>query len=205
MTFKSWFYDHFVAERYDRELAQLTEEFRQICIDRIEIKEGDVVLDLGCGTGLNQPIISEKIGTNGKIIGIDASQRMLAQAKTRATEHGYTAKLQLIQGDLRNLEQLIDSPVDAIVATLIFSVVPDWRNVFKVSFDLLKRGGGYGLVDNYWPKPGLRLWFMSWMFAADAKRPGFEPLQELSEEFVLEYHPPEAEIQFYIAHGKKAL
>ncbi len=58
-------------------------------------------------------------------------------------------------------------------------------------------------MDNFWPNPSLRLWFLSWTFAADAKRPGFEPLQAATEDFVLEFHPPDAEVQFYVAHATK--
>ena len=144
MTFKSWIYDHFIADKYDGELEEYTQGFRQICADRVGIKEGDVVLDLGC-----------------------------------------------------------DTPVDAVLATLIFSVVPNWREVFDLSFQTLKPGGRYGVMDNYWPKPTLRLWFGSWSFAANPKRPGFEPLQLHTEDFVLEYHPPDEESQFYVAHGTK--
>ena len=203
MTLKSRFYDHFVADRYDGELAEVTEEFRQICIDRVGIAEGDTVLDLGCGTGLNQPHLAARVGPGGRIIGIDASEKMLSQARARAASVGYADNLQLIHGDLRNLAQLVHGPVDAVVATLIFSVVPAWRDVFSASFELLKPGGRYGVMDNYWPNPSLRLWFLSWTFAADAKRPGFEPLEQSADDFVLEYHPPDADIQFYVAHGTK--
>ena len=203
MTLKSWFYDHFVADRYDKNLAEITDQFRKICMDRAGIKTGDTVLDLGCGTGLNQPHIASLIGPTGKIIGVDASEKMLSYARSRADQHGYADNLQLIQGDLRDLKALVDDSVDAVIATLIFSVVPDWREVFSASFDLLKPGGRYGVMDNYWPKPSLRLWLLSWTYAADAKRPGFQPLQQVAQDFALEYHPPDADVQFYIAHGSK--
>ncbi len=205
MTFKSWFYDHFVAARYDKTLAEITDDFRQICIDRTTVKAGDTVLDLGCGTGLNQPHLAARLRADagGKIIGVDASENMLAQARARAQAQGYADRLQLIQGDIRNLRQLVEGPVDVVIATLIFSVVPDWRNVFAASFELLKPGGRYGTMDNYWPNPSLRLWFLSWTFAADAKRPGFEPLQQAAADFQLEYHPPDADVQFYVAYGTK--
>ena len=203
MTFKSWIYDHFIADRYDKHIAEVTDELRQICVDQARLKPGDTVLDLGCGTGLNQPYLAEKIGPQGKIIGIDASAKMLSHAEKRAEEAGYSDRLQLIHGDLRQLDELLDVPVDAVVATLIFTVVPDWRSVFKTAYELLKPQGRYVIMDNYWPNPSLRLWLMSWSFAADPNRPGFEPLKKLAEDFVLEYYPPDADVQMYIAHGTK--
>ena len=205
MTFKSRLYDYFIAGRYDRNLAEITDEFRDLCLDRIGLRESDVVLDLGCGTGLNQPKIAGRLGTGGRIIGVDASTQMLAQAQKRAEEQGYADRLQLILGDLRKLPDLVAEPVDAVMASLIFSVVPDWRIVFAHSFNVLKPGGRYGIMDNYWPDPSLRLRLACVMYAADATRPGFDPLEQVAEDFTLEYHPPDAEIQFYIAHGTKPL
>lgn len=205
MTLKSWFYDHLVAARYDKVLAEYTDEFRKICIDRASIKAGDTVLDLGCGTGLNHPLLASRIGPDGRIIGVDASDKMLSHARARADEHGYTDRLQVIHGDLRQLDELVDGPVDAVIATLIFSVVPAWRDVFRASFNLLKPGGRYGAMDNYWPNPSLLPWLVSWaFFSADSKRPGFEPLQQATADFVLEYHPPDSDIPYYIAHGTKS-
>jgi ubiquinone/menaquinone biosynthesis C-methylase UbiE len=204
MTFKSWIYDKFIASRYDKELQDITQEFRQICIDRANIEAGQTVLEIGCGTGLNQPMLAAAVGEQGKIIAIDASTEMLAQAKARADEQGYGERIEFIHGDLRELKGLVSATPDVVIATLIFSVVPDWRQVFADSFELLKAGGRYSIMDNYWPKPSFRLWLASWTFVADAKRPGFQPLEQATDDFVLEYHPPDADIQFYIAHGTKS-
>ncbi|MEM7101310.1 MAG: class I SAM-dependent methyltransferase [Pseudomonadota bacterium] len=203
MTIKSWIYDNFVANRYDDALAEITEQFRQTCIEQTQIGLGQTVLDIGCGTGLNQPILASAVGEEGKIIAVDASTAMLAQAQDRAIAGGYADRITLIHGDLRQIHQLVTTPVDAVIATLIFSVVPDWRGVFTKSFELLRPGGRYGVMDNYWPNPSLRLWYLSWTFAANAKRPGFEPLQKAAEDFVLGYYPPDEDIQFYVAHGTK--
>ena len=203
MTIKSFFYDHFVAGRYDRELAEITDHFRTVLFDRVGIQPGDVVLDLGCGTGLNQPHLAERVGEQGRVVGIDASAQMLAQARARAESGGYGDRLTLIHGDARQVNQLVDVVPDVVIATLIFSVLPDWRNVFARTFEMLKPGGRYGIMDNYWPNPPLRLWFLSWTYAADAKRPGFEPLSQCAEDFELEYHPPDEAIQFYVAYGSK--
>ena len=203
MTVKSWLYDQFIADRYDDQLAELTKELREHCIEKANLQEGDTVLDLGCGTGLNQPLIADRIGSSGKIIGIDASNKMLSYAKTRAAKYGYEDRCQLIHGDLQKLEEIQATHVDCVVATLIFSVVADWRGVFASSFNLLKPGGRYVVMDNHWPNPSLRLWLMSWSFAADCKRPGFEPLQDVTHDFQLEYHPPDSDVQMYIAYGTK--
>jgi ubiquinone/menaquinone biosynthesis C-methylase UbiE len=203
MTIKSFLYDQFIAGRYDRTLAEVTDDFRRILFERMAIEPGATVLDLGCGTGLNQPHLAAAVGTEGRIIGVDASSQMLEQARARAEREDYADRLNLIQGDARQLDTLVRTSPDAVVATLIFSVVPAWRDVFRKSYDLLKPGGRYGVMDNYWPNPSLRLWFLSWTFAADAKRPGFEPLSRLAEDFQLEYHPPDSDVQFYVAYGTK--
>ncbi len=203
MSFKSRIYDYFIAGRYDRELAEFTDAFRKVLVDRIDVPLGGTVLDLGCGTGLNQPLLSERLGTTGSIVAIDASSQMLAQARARAERLGYADRVTFIHGDIRRVDELVKRTLDVVIATLIFSVVPDWRDVFRRSYALLKPGGSYGIMDNYWPEPTLRLWFLSWTYAANPKRPGFEPLQAVADEFGLEYHPPESDVQFYIAYGRK--
>jgi ubiquinone/menaquinone biosynthesis C-methylase UbiE len=68
---------------YDLELAPF-ESIRRKAIDRLELKRGDVVLDVGCGTGLSFGLLRQGIGSRGRIIGIEQSPDMLALARERA-------------------------------------------------------------------------------------------------------------------------
>jgi ubiquinone/menaquinone biosynthesis C-methylase UbiE len=204
MTLKSRFYDLFRASTYDAELAEITSDARQCAISHLSLQPGETVLDLGCGTGLNQPFLAEALGASGRIIGLDASAKMLEQAQARADRLGYSSQLSLVQGDARRLEAILatDDRPDAILATLIFSVVPDWRNVFQSSFKLLKAGGRYAIMDTYWADAPWRLMLMSWRYAADPKRAAFELLKGVSLDYHFENLPPDTD-SFYIASGAK--
>ncbi len=55
--------------------------WRKQAISRLNLKPGDTVVDIGCGTGLNFPFLYQAVTSRGKIIGVDLSEEMLAQAK----------------------------------------------------------------------------------------------------------------------------
>jgi ubiquinone/menaquinone biosynthesis C-methylase UbiE len=72
------------ARFYDLELA-LIEGVRRRAVERLGLKRGDTVLDVGCGTGLSFELLEQRIGRDaGKIIGIEQSSDMIAQARARA-------------------------------------------------------------------------------------------------------------------------
>lgn len=73
---------------------------RRLAVLRLLLKPGDVVLDVGCGTGLSFPLLEEAIGPDGHIIGIEQSPDMLARARRRMEESGW-----------RNVT-LIESPIE---------------------------------------------------------------------------------------------
>ena len=79
------------AKTYDREQTRNSgaEANRRRVIDLLQLRPGDVVLDAGCGTGLNFPALEEAIGPSGRIIGIDLSPDMLAKAQDRVAGHGW--------------------------------------------------------------------------------------------------------------------
>ena len=84
MTFKSRLYDLLIARHYDHDLETITADTRQRCVEQLGLKDGDTVIDLGCGSGLNQPYLDQALGLSGSIIGVDASIRMLRLAEERA-------------------------------------------------------------------------------------------------------------------------
>jgi demethylmenaquinone methyltransferase/2-methoxy-6-polyprenyl-1,4-benzoquinol methylase len=73
--------------------------YKKRTIELLQLKPGDTVVDLGCGTGLNFAPILADIGKSGKLIGVDLSQNMLARAAERITRYGWE-NVQLVESDM---------------------------------------------------------------------------------------------------------
>lgn len=107
---------------------------REAAIGLLELHPGDRVLDLGCGTGLNFPLLDAAVGPSGSIVGVDLSGSMLARAHARVRSHGWNhvclVQANAATADLRAIFR--DDGYDAIVATYTLSVIEDaesaWRN-----------------------------------------------------------------------------
>src|SRR3972149_12090846 len=79
-----------MAPKYDRRGARWPfAGLRRHAIDLLQLKPGDAVLDVGCGTGLAFPLLEEAIGSQGRIIAIDQSPDMLARARERVRTSGW--------------------------------------------------------------------------------------------------------------------
>ncbi|MGH8337016.1 MAG: class I SAM-dependent methyltransferase, partial [Gammaproteobacteria bacterium] len=74
------------AAVYDLELAPF-EPIRRMAIARLALQRGDVVLDVGCGTGLSLALLRQEIGAKGRIIAIDQSPEMIAKARERVVQN----------------------------------------------------------------------------------------------------------------------
>ncbi|HEX2545383.1 MAG TPA: methyltransferase domain-containing protein [Ramlibacter sp.] len=77
------------APHYDLELAPF-EPVRRQAIAQLAAETGATVLDIGCGTGLSFELLRDKVGAQGRIVGIDPSPDMLALARQRIARHGWT-------------------------------------------------------------------------------------------------------------------
>lgn len=110
-----------------------------------EIKEGDVVLDLGSGAGFDCFLAAKKIGENGRVIGVDMSEEMIKKAKTNAEKYGYK-NVEFRLGDIEKLP-VKDNSIDVVISNCVVNLAPNKSKVFKEAHRTLKKGGRMYLSD----------------------------------------------------------
>jgi demethylmenaquinone methyltransferase/2-methoxy-6-polyprenyl-1,4-benzoquinol methylase len=135
-------------------------------IDALGPEPGDEVLDVGCGTGLNFPLLQRRIGPSGRIVGIDRSARMLDQARRRAAKAGWNNVI-LIQADAVELDPATvraairnqggSGVSDAALATYSLSLMPKWRKAWANTTALLRDEARVAVVDMQDPVGWARL------------------------------------------------
>jgi arsenite methyltransferase len=103
------------------------------------IKEGDVVLDLGSGAGFDCFLASKKVGKTGKVIGVDMTEEMIAKARILARENGYS-NVEFRLGDIEKIPVDANS-VNVIISNCVINLAPDKAQVFKEAYRVLKTGG----------------------------------------------------------------
>jgi len=142
-----------VASRYDRmarwyrfagPLILLAPGFRRKAVKRLGLKRGDTALEIGCGTGRNLALLCEAVGTDGVVIGIDASQGMLAQAQRLVTRHDWK-NVRLILEDAAELA--LEEQVDAVFFSLSYSVLPNRKPVLLKAWEAVRAGGRLVIMD----------------------------------------------------------
>jgi SAM-dependent methyltransferase len=110
-----------------------------------EINEGDTVVDLGSGAGIDVFLASKKVGTTGKVIGIDMTEEMVNKARNNAEKNGYT-NVEFIQSELESMP-LEDKSVDVIISNCVINLCPDKEKAFKEGYRILKKGGKMFISD----------------------------------------------------------
>jgi SAM-dependent methyltransferase len=103
------------------------------------LREGDVVVDLGCGGGLDVLLAAKRVGPTGKAIGIDMTPDMIARAKAGAAQVGATN----VEFHLAQIDQLPlpDASVDCVISNCVINLVPDKTAAFREILRVLKPGG----------------------------------------------------------------
>jgi trans-aconitate methyltransferase len=92
--------------------------WQHLAVERLELMPGETVIDVACGTGLNFPLIEDSIGPTGRIIGIDLSPEMLAQARERVVSSGWE-NVALIEAAVE------EAKIDAVADAALFSFTHD--------------------------------------------------------------------------------
>jgi ubiquinone/menaquinone biosynthesis C-methylase UbiE len=108
------------------------------------LRAGDSVIDIACGTGLNFRLIEEVIGPHGRIVGVDLTDAMLAQAQDRIATNGW-ANISLVQADAVDFD--FPTGVEAILSTYALSQVPECAEVIAHGAAALSGGGRWVVLD----------------------------------------------------------
>jgi len=110
-----------------------------------DLREGDVVLDLGAGAGLDLILVAQKVGATGSAVGVDMTPAMIEAARGNLARAGVT-NAEIRQGHIENLP-VSDGSVDWVISNCVINLSPEKEKVFAEIHRVLKPGGRFSIFD----------------------------------------------------------
>jgi len=184
----------FIARRYDilapiypifSLFLMLPRGIRKKAVEALKLKKGDRVLEIGCGTGRNLGLLRTAVGNQGKVYGIDLSERMLQRAQSIIKQNNWT-NVELVQGDAEGYTT--PEPPNAVLFSLSYCVMPHRIEILSNTWQQLRKGGRIIIMDAQFPngimgkimvpfKPMITLFLK----ASILGNPYIKPIEELKE------------------------
>jgi ubiquinone/menaquinone biosynthesis C-methylase UbiE len=190
---------NFLVRRYDR-IAGLIPFFewlfflpsglRRNAVDRLNLRPGDSILEVGCGTGRNLPFLRNAVGPTGRVYGVDLSSGMLSKAHTLVARHRWD-NIKLSQGDA--VDYIAPEPLDGVLFSLSYNTMPHHLAVLRHVWDQLRPGGSLVIMDAK-PPPGrggefilpFSVWLMKQTVLGNPYIRPWTHLANLTDEFEME-------------------
>jgi len=202
-----------VSERYDR-IARfiplcdwmfcLPRDLRGMAATRLNLRRGDSVLEIGCGTGRNFPYLYDAVGPAGHIYGVDISPGMLRRAEQLRDKNRWH-NIELSECDAA--DYTAPGPVDGVLFSLSYNTMPHHRAVLRKAWQQLRPGGYLVIMDakvppGFWGRLILpfSLWLMKRTMLGNPLIHPWKDLAAITEHFAMSEYLFSS---YYICRGMK--
>jgi demethylmenaquinone methyltransferase/2-methoxy-6-polyprenyl-1,4-benzoquinol methylase len=153
-----------VKRRYDRlakfiplfdRLLFLPPGLRRSAVDNLSLRAGNSALEIGCGTGIGLVCLSDAVGPDGRIYGVDLSAGMLQRAETRCARR---RNVELYECDAADF--VAPELLDGVLFCLSYNTMPDHRTILRRAWKALRPGGRLVIMDARLPSGLFAKWLL---------------------------------------------
>jgi ubiquinone/menaquinone biosynthesis C-methylase UbiE len=175
-------YDHLARfiPLFDR-LLFLPPNLRRSAVEHLQLRGGDSVAEIGCGTGISLSYLADAVGPSGRVYGVDLSPGMLHRAQARCARQ-CRCNVELYECDAANF--IVPTPLDGVLFSLSYNTMPHHRAVLRRVWNALRPGGRLVIMDARLPSGPFAKWllpFSLWLMKHTMLgNPLIEPWTELA-------------------------